>query len=42
MAKLRPKTPKLAQKISQCATEFANLRYGDNGKPLPWGSGVWK
>ena len=26
MAKLRPKTPKLAQKISQCATEFANLR----------------
>ena len=28
MAKLRPKTPKLAQKISQCATEFANLREG--------------
>jgi len=28
IAKFRPKTPKLAQKISQCATEFANLRLG--------------
>ena len=34
MAKLRPKTPKLAQKISQCATGFANLRFDVSNRIL--------
>ncbi|MCY4673225.1 MAG: hypothetical protein OXD43_05580 [Bacteroidetes bacterium] len=40
MAKLRPKTPKLAQKVSQCATEFANLRLRRESKAIAFDFGA--